>query len=120
MSWWRRRKAKVRLKIAFENYFVWKRSCWWARGEGKKAEGRFLAGTGGGGGPDQQHQQQEEVCVRCVCACDSGHDDDQRVSKKKKGGHKSVGIGNRVPDLACGRNQGFQERAREKSARARD
>lgn len=84
MSWWRRRKAKVRLKIAFENYFVWKRSCWWARGEGKKEEGRFLAGTGGGGGPDQQHQQQEEVCVRCVCACDSGHDDDQRVSKKKK------------------------------------
>lgn len=64
------------MKIAFENYFVWKRS-WWARREGKES-GRFLGrgreSVGGGGGPDQQ-QQQEEVCVRCVCACDSGHDD---------------------------------------------
>lgn len=89
-------------------------------GEG---EGRFLGRErvgGGGGGPDQQqqHHQQEEVCVRCVCACDLGHDDDdqQRVKEQEEkvcAVAKSVGIGDRVPDLACGRNQQFQEKERE-------
>lgn len=80
---------------------------------------------GGGGGPDQH--QQEEVCVRCVCACDSGHDDDddqQRVKEQEEkvcAVAKSVGIGDRVPDLACGRNQQFQEKEREiKRVRARE
>lgn len=85
-------------------------------GEG---EGRFLGRErvgGGGGGPDQQQHQQEEVCVRCVCACDSGHDDQQRVKEQEEkvcAVAKSVGIGDRVPDLACGRNQQFQEKERE-------
>lgn len=46
--------------------------------------------VGGGGGPDQQ-QQQEEVCVRCVCACDSGHDDVKEQEEKVCAVAKSVG-----------------------------
>lgn len=55
------------------------------RGKGERFLGDGRVG-GGGGGPDQH--QQEEVCVRCVCACDSGHDDVKEEQEEKVcGGH---------------------------------
>lgn len=94
-----------------------KKLCWWARGEGKGGEEGFSRGTGGGGGPDQQHQQ-EEVCVRCVCACDSGHDDDVKEQEEKGGQIRrnwEPCSGSSVWEW----NQGFQERARERKQGAR-
>lgn len=68
MSWWRRRRAKIRLKIAFENYFVWKRSSVGGRAERGKEE-RKVSRAGREAEEDQTSStssRKKYVCGACV------------------------------------------------------
>lgn len=68
MSWWRRRKAKIRLKIAFENYFVWKRSSVGGRAERGRKEERKVSRAGREAEEDRTSStsRKKYVCGACV------------------------------------------------------
>lgn len=106
MSRVRRRKAKIRVKIAFENFIlcVEKKLVVGARRGEEQGEERFLGESSVAEAEDRTSSRKKYVCGGACVRVIQGTTTRRERRKSVCVRWPNPSEGNRVPDLACGRN----------------